>query len=389
MKQYALIILSRSGLFGVLFGVFILTLAGCQKSQPDSAAEAPPSTPPVLESGSSTSVTVQNPGRFQLASTISRNVIDTTHVTGSVNPDVSREIPIVPLANGRVVALHVTLGQTVHRGELLMDVQSPDVATAFGTYLKAVSDEHLAKVTLERDKLLYSKGAIAQTQLEQAQNGEEDAVAGLTAAEQELKILGVDKNHPSDTLHVYSPVNGIVVAQNATAAAAVGITYAGNQGSLLIADLSHVWVICDVYENELAKVHLGQHADIRINAYPGKVFSGTISDIGAILDPNLRTAKVRIQVNNPGTELRIGMFVTATLSSARAAQVVAVPSAAVLHLHDREYVYVPGGAQGTFRRVNIKSGSQLDGNMTEVMAGLTLGQQVVANALDLQNTADQ
>ena len=370
-------------------GVLVLSLAGCQKSQPNQAAEAPPSTPPVVETGGSSSVTVENPGRFQLASTISRNVVDTTNVTGSVNPDVSREIPIVPLANGRVVALHVALGQTVHKGELLMDVQSPDVATAFGTYLKAVSDEHLARVTLERDKLLYSKGAIAQTQLEQAQNGEEDAIAGLTAAEQELKILGVDKNHPSDTLHVYSPVNGIVVAQNATAAAAVGITYAGNQGALLIADLSHIWVICDVYENELAKVHLGQHADIRVNALPGKVFSGTISDIGAILDPNLRTGKVRIQVNNPGTELRIGMFVTATLSSQRASQVVAVPSTAILHLHDREYVYVPGGTQGTFRRVNIKSGTQLDGNMTEVLAGLNVGQQVVANALDLQNTADQ
>ena len=83
------------------------------------------------------------------------------------------------------------------------------------------------------------------------------------------------------------------------------------------------------------------------------------------------------------------MFTTATLSSRRASQVVAVPSTAVLHLHDREYVYVPGGAQGTFRRVNIKGGTQLDGNMTEVLSGLAVGQQVVANALDLQNTADQ
>ena len=375
--------------WSVPFFVLALWLAGCKKSEPDLKAEAPPATPPVVETGGSASVTVQNPGRFQLASTVSRSVVDTVSVTGSVNPDVSREIPVVPLANGRVVALHVGLGETVHKGQLLMDVQSPDVATAFGTYLKAVSDEHLAKVTLERDKLLFDKGAIAQTQLEQAQNGEEDAQAALTAAEQELRILGVDKSHPSDTVHVYSPINGIIVSQSTTAAGAVGITYAGNQGSLLIADLSHVWVICDVYENELAKVHLGQHADIHINALPGKVFSGTISDIGAILDANLRTGKVRIQVNNPGTELRIGMFVTATISSGRAAPVVAVPSTAVLHLHDREYVFVLGEKQGSFRRVNIKGGSQLDGNMTEVLAGLTPGQQVVANALDLQNTADQ
>jgi cobalt-zinc-cadmium efflux system membrane fusion protein len=148
-------------------------------------------------------------------------------------------------------------------------------------------------------------------------------------------------------------------------------------------------VICDVYENDLAGVHLGQHADIRLNAFPGKVFAGTISDIGAVLDPSIRTAKVRIQVQNPNNELRIGMFATATLLGSAAKPVVIVPADAVLQLHDRSFVFEPTNTAGTFRRVQIRMGRTLDGNMLEVLSGLDEGQQVVSKALDLQNTADQ
>jgi cobalt-zinc-cadmium efflux system membrane fusion protein len=309
-------------------------------------------------------------------------------VTGTVNPDVSREIPVLSLANGRVVALHVGLGDYVHKGQLVMEVRSSDVSTAFDAYLKAVNNEHLTAVTLERDNLLFAKGAIAKTQLEAAQNGDDDAKADLTAAEQQLKILGVDKNHPGETVKIYAPASGVIIAQNVTAAGAAGITYAGAAGSLTIADLSHVWVICDVYENDLAGIHLGQHADIQLNAFPGKVFSGTISDIGAQLDPSLRTAKVRIQVTNPEHLLRIGMFATGTLEGSHPEQQTVVPADAVLQLHDRTYVFEPAG-DGTFKRVQVKTGATLPGNLLEVLAGLEVGQQVVGNALDLENSVEQ
>ncbi len=148
-------------------------------------------------------------------------------------------------------------------------------------------------------------------------------------------------------------------------------------------------MICDVYENDLATVHMGEHAEVRINAYPGKVFSGTISDIGATLDPSIRTAKVRIQVANPGNELRLGMFATATLMTGRADFVNAVPATAILQLHDRAYVFEPGGATGDFKRVSVTLGRALSGGMVEVKTGVVAGQQVVSNALALQNTADQ
>jgi cobalt-zinc-cadmium efflux system membrane fusion protein len=366
----------------------MLGFAGCKKEAQDKAAEAPPATPQVIQSGVGDTVTVKALERFALTQSVLRQVVDKLNVTGAVSPDVSRELPVLSLANGRVVALLVRLGDTVKKGQLIMEVQSPDVSTAFNGYLKAVNDQHLTAVTLERDKLLYDKGAIAKSQLEIAQTGDDDAKADLKAAEQQLRILGVDKNNPSDTVKVYAPTSGVVISQNTTAAGAAGITYAGPAGSLLIADLSHVWVVCDVYENDLAQVHLGQHGDIRLNAYPDKVYSGVVSDIGAVLDPTIRTAKVRFQVQNPGDQMRLGMFATATISGSRAQSEVAVPADAVLHLHDREYVFVPTGTAGTFRRVEIKGGAMLPGNFEEVKSGLTAGQQVVANALDLQNTAD-
>jgi cobalt-zinc-cadmium efflux system membrane fusion protein len=382
---------ARGGRFGVSAGAIWLLagavlLAGCKHAS-DPAAEAPQNIPVVHQNPDE--VHVEGASRFPLVVASSKDVVSKLQVTGSVSPDVSRELPVLSLANGRVVALHVGLGDYVKKGQLVMEVQSPDVANAFSTYLQAVSNEHLTKVTLDRDKLLYDKGAIPLSQLEAAQNGEEDTQVALKASEQQLKIYGVDKEHPSDSVKVYSPTNGVVVTQNVTNEGAAGITYAGSTGSLTIADLAHVWVIVDVYENDLAQVHLGQHVQIRLTAFPNQVFDGTISDIGATLDSSIRTAKVRIQVQNPGEKLRIGMFATATILGSKATTTPAVPADAVLHLHDTTFVFVPTGEPGTFRRVAVRAGQTLPGNLVQIDAGLTSGQQVVGNALDLQNTADE
>ena len=372
----------------VCAGALCLLVSGCHGKADEGSkekAEAPPAAAAVVTNGETGLVRVDKPEQFPLTTASTRQTVSTLNVTGSVSPDVSRELPVLSLANGRVVSLKVGLGDYVHKGQLVMQVQSPDISTAFASYLKAVSDEHLTKVTLERDKLLFDKGAIAQTQLEIAQNGEEDSLTALKATEQQLRILGVDKDHPGDTVAVYAPTNGVVISQNVTAAGAAGVTFAGAAGSLVIADLSHVWVVCDVYENDLATVHLGQSAEIRLSAFPGKVLNGTISDIGAILDPAIRTAKVRIQVQNPGNLLRIGMFATATFQAAKAEQKIVVPASAVLHLHDREFVFEPAGA-GSFKQVQVKTGGAI-GNLVEIVSGLTVGEQVVTNALELQNTA--
>jgi cobalt-zinc-cadmium efflux system membrane fusion protein len=161
----------------------------------------------------------------------------------------------------------------------------------------------------------------------------------------------------------------------------------GSPNPFTISDLSYVWILCDVYENDLANVHVGETAEVRLNAYPDKVFRGRISNIGPILDPSIRTAKVRIEVENPGL-MKIGMFVTATFHGEKKEMHAAVPADAILHLHDREWVYMPAGDK-TFRRVEVKSGEALANKMQEIIAGVHAGQQVVSNALVLQNTAEQ
>jgi cobalt-zinc-cadmium efflux system membrane fusion protein len=161
----------------------------------------------------------------------------------------------------------------------------------------------------------------------------------------------------------------------------------GSPNPFTISDLSHVWILCDVYENDLPNVHIGETAEIRLNAYPDKVFSGRISNVGPVLDPNLRTAKVRIEVANPGL-MRVGMFVTATFHGQKKETHAAVPAAAILHLHDRDWVYVAAGDK-KFRRVGVASGKMLPGNKQEVLSGLQPGTKVIGNALVFQNTAEQ
>ena len=144
--------------------------------------------------------------------------------------------------------------------------------------------------------------------------------------------------------------------------------------------------MCDVYENDLRTVRLGDRAEIRLNAYPDRVLTGSIQNIGAVLDPNLRTAKVRVEVGNPGL-MRVGMFVTATFHGQTHEIRAVVPAAAVLHLHDREWVYVPAGG-GQFRRVEVVTGPMLSDGSQELRSGLQPGQQVVSNALALQTTVE-
>lgn len=361
-------------------------LSGCSEKH-DPAAQAPPSVQVEAEGGAQL-VIVDHPDRFPLVAAAQYASTSTLNVTGTVNPDVSRTIPVISIASGRVVAIHTQIGAQVKKGQLLMEVQSTDISNAFDLYLKAVNDERLARIQDERARLLYDKGAIAKSQLEIADAGEQDAKTDLTAAEQQLHFLGVDPAHPSLTAKVYSPATGVVIAQNVTSAAATGVTYAGSATAFTIADLSQVWIICDVYENDLPMVHVGQTADIRLNAYPDHAVTGRISEIDAVLDPSIRTAKVRIQVPNPDRLMRIGMFATATFHGSRPQNHTSVPSTAILHLHDRDWVYVPAG-DGRFKRVGVVGGAMIAGGMQEVTSGLAAGQQVVSNALELQNTVDQ
>ena len=371
----------KSSLQSISCFALCLALTACEKKF-DPAQGAPPPAQ-VVPSGNNSIVTVDNPEQFPVVPADHVEAPDKLNVTGSVNPDISREVPVISLASGRIVDIKARLDDYVRKGQLLLKVQSPDITNAFDTYLKAVNDEQLANKAYVRAKDLYDHGAISLGLLEQAEDSEKDAKADLIASEQQLDTLGVQKDHPSPISNVYAPISGVIVAQYVTNAAAAGVTYSGSSTVFTIADISVVWVVCDVYENDLPKLQLGQSAQIKLNAYPDKVLTGRVSDIGPVLDPTIRTAKVRIEVPNPGI-LKLGMFVTATLESRTLHEFAVVPSDAILHLHDHDWVFVPAGAK-QFKRVQVTAGDMMPGNKQQILSGIPPGQQVVGNVLQLEN----
>ena len=361
-----------------------LSIVACNSGRADPAAQAPPkaTVEPDLDANN---FKVDHADQFPLVSAVEHKAAPALNVTGVVQPDITRAVPVVSLAAGRVVEIKARLGDVVEKGQLLLKVRSNDVSGAYQTYLKAENDERLARLQLEREQTLYEKGAIAKSALEQADDTAADAKADLNAATEQLHLLGIDKDHPSGIVDIVAPISGVITDQQVTTAA--GVQGLSGPNPFTISDLSYVWIICDVYENDLDAVRVGDIADIHLNAYPNQVFKARVDNILPVLDPNIRTAKVRLEVKNPGP-MRIGMFVTATFYGKQPETHAAVPASAILHLHDREWVYAPLGA-GHFKRLEVVTGNMLPGKQQEVVSGIKPGDQVVSNALDLQNTVEQ
>jgi len=364
----------------------LLTSAGCKKVVEDVEAQAPPAAN-VVPAPDAALFSVDHPEQFPLAAATQHPTTSELIVTGTVTPDVSRNIPVVSLASGRVVAIHARLGDTVQKGQLLLTVRSDDVSGGYSNYRMAVADEVLARTQYERSKDLYDHGAIALNDLQIAQDAEDKAKIAVDTLAEHLRLLGNDPDKPAFMVDIFAPVSGTITDQQVTNAAAI---QAFNTPSpFTISDLSTVWIVCDVYENDMAGVRLGDSADITLNAYPDRRFRGTVSNIGSILDPNIRTAKVRIEVPNPGN-MRMGMFVRATFRGQTSEMHTIVPASAILHMHDRDFVYVPAPDK-KFRRVEVVGGDVLpeNVNLQEVRSGLQPGQQVVTNALVLDHVLAQ
>ncbi|HTT17959.1 MAG TPA: efflux RND transporter periplasmic adaptor subunit [Candidatus Sulfotelmatobacter sp.] len=358
---------------------------GCTKHN-DPGAEAPP-PPNVVLAAEPSLFRVDRPEQFPLATATERPAFSELVVTGTVTPDIARNVPVVSLATGRVVGIHARLGDTVEKGQLLFTVRSDDVSSAFSDYRKAVADEVLARTQMERSKDLYEHGAIALNDLQVAQDTEDKAKVDVETTSEHLRLLGNDPDKPARMVDIVAPVSGVITDQQITNAA--GVQAFNMPAPFTISDLSSIWVVCDVYENDLAGVRNGDPAEITLNAYPDRVFKGRVSNIGAILDPSIRTAKVRIEVQNPGI-MRLGMFVKATFHGQKKEMHTMVPASAVLHMHDRDFVFVPAPSN-QFRRIEVVSGDVLPENLTlqEIKSGLQPGQQVVSNALVLDHVLAQ
>jgi membrane fusion protein, heavy metal efflux system len=327
--------------------------------------------------------TVDHPELFKLAKVETRNLPTTLNANGNVTPDVNNTIHVTSQGSGRVVELRVRLGDYVKKGEVMLSIHSVDLSSAFSDYQKAVADEHLSQKGLDRAQLLYSHGALAEKDLQQADDTEEKAKLDVQSAEQHVRLLGGDPAHPGSLIVLHAPVSGTIVEQNISGFE--GIKSLDNSPNLFtVADLSQVWVVCDVYENDLGGVHMGDTAEIRLNAYPDKIYRGKIADISRILDPATRSAKVRIVLANRDGSLRPGMFAVATFRSRKSQSRIVVPSTAVLRLQDKDWVFRKDSSQ-QFRRVEVHAMGENSDGMQQIQDGLNAGQEIVANALEFSS----
>jgi cobalt-zinc-cadmium efflux system membrane fusion protein len=345
----------------------------CSKDTP-AAASKPPVTldPDVFDT--------DQPELFKTAKAETRSLPTQVTANGTVSPDVSRTIHVTSLGGGRVVDLRVKLGDDVKKGQTLLVISSPDLSAAFSDYEKAKADEVLSHKALDRAQMLYDRGAIAAKDLEAAQDSEDKAKVDVQTAEHHVQILGADPARPSPLITLRAPVPGTIVEQNV--AGSEGIKSLDNTPNLFtLADLAQVWVVCDVFENDLGEVHLGDAAAIRLNAFPDRVFKGKVADISRVLDPNTRSAKVRIVLGNADGALRPGMYAVATFRSRQLTNRVIVPATAIMRLHDKDWVFRKEGDK-RFRKIVVQADGLAPDGMQEIRDGVKPGDELVTNALE-------
>lgn len=372
MKAQSFLLLAASALTGAMF------LTGCSHEEVNAASNTATAT--IVESVPDRNVvTVANPERFSLARVLERREADQILANGVVAADVSRTYPVTALSSGRVVEIKARLGDDVQKGQHLLTITSPDMSQAISDLQKFRANEALTKTQLERAQILNSHGVLAQKDLEVAQDTYNKATIDRQTAEEHIRILGGDPQQPSSQIRIYAPVAGTIVEQNVTSTS--GVKSLDNSPNLFtIADLSSVWVLCDVYENDLARVRVGDRAEIELNAYPNRRISGRVANISKLLDPNTRAAKVRIELANDSGMLRPNMFASVHFVSQGSEARTVIPASAVLRLQDRDWVFVKVNAK-QFRKTEIQGGPVNPDNTQRVLSGLRAGDEVVSDGL--------
>lgn len=288
--------------------------------------------------------------------------------------------PVITQVSGPVSRIVVSPGQQVKRGQPMLYVSSPDYSQLRANYLKARDAHSLAHKNYLRAQDLYAHHAIAERDLQAAESAEIQAQADLQAAEQALKILGIPRpdvlvEHPvSPEVPLLAPISGEAVER---LCAPGQVIQAGQTQCFTISNMSTVWVLANVYENQVAYVHVGDPVTIKTDAYPD-TFSGRISYMGAALDPTSRTLQARIDTRNPGGKLRKDMYVTATVSAGEIKDALVVPDSAVLRDAENEpFVYVQAG-DNQFARRPVKLGQSGDGK-TQIVSGLQPGERIAGD----------
>jgi len=309
-----------------------------------------------------------------------QRLVRTLRLTGAVAYNAFKTTPVITQVGGPVSRILVVPGEQVSQGQPMLEVASPDYSQLFDTYLKARDIFRVADKNYQRAEDLYKHNAISERDLLQAESDRIQAQADMNASEQAMKILGVKnpedltKAPPSAEIPVIAPIAGEVVERLVSPGQ---VLQAGQTQAFTISDMSTVWVLANVYQDDLSSVHVGDDVVVETDAYP-ESFHGRISYISAALDPNTRTVQARIVVDNPGEKLKKDMYGTVTVTAGTISNALAVPDASVLRDEvNQPFVYIATGAN-QFSRRQVTIGQSQRGQ-TQILSGLAAGDRVVGD----------
>ena len=372
---------TSAAVFLAALGLGLLLVSGCSRqraaadeSSGNGGASAPPSSPAQLFT-----VAADQMAHVQVVTVKKTSLPRTLRLTGTVAYNNFVTTPVISQISGPITRILVYPGQTVHTGQPMLYVSSPDYAQLRDNYLKTRDAYRLAHKIYLRSQDLYTHHAIAAQELEQADSAQNQAQADLEAARQSLKIVGIAnpdlavKDSASPEIPLLAPVNGEVVER---LVAPGQVVQGGSTQCFTVSDMRTVWVLANVYQSDLAYVRQGNEVSIETNAYP-QVFHGRISYLAPAMDPASRTLQVRIVTENPDQKLKKDMYVTVNVNAGTIRNAIAVPDTAVLRNSENQpFVYaVAGTGQFAQRLVTI---GETQGGRTQVLSGLQAGDQVVA-----------
>lgn len=335
---------------------------------------------------------------IQIVTIAPHSLTRTLRLSGQVAYNGFKTTPVISAVGGPVARVLAFPGQQVRRGQPLLEVASPDFSLLRANYLKAKSSYDLASKNDQRAQDLYAHHAIAEADLLQAESAKTQAQADLTASEQSLRILGftqfdkVADDSPSAQIPLLAPISGEVVERQCSPGQ---LLQAGTTQCFTISDMSSVWVLVNVYQNQLAYIHNGDEVTVQTDAY-SRTFHGRISYLSSALDPNTRTLQARIVTENPHHLLKNQMYVTATVVAGTIRNAITVPEAAVLRNSENQpFIYLESGTARNgamqFARRMVETG-ETQGDQVQIISGLASGEKVVADGslfLQFQNSMQQ
>jgi cobalt-zinc-cadmium efflux system membrane fusion protein len=353
----------------------LLTLFGCEGPSSNSVTYAKNPNDPELFT-----IPQEQMSHVQVLDVEPTTLTRTLRLTGTVAYNAFKTTPVITQVSGPVSRVVVVPGQRVKQGEAMLYVASPDYSQLRSNYLKARDAYALAQKAYTRAQDLYQHHAIAEQALEQAESAEVQAGGDLASAQAALKVLGITdpdalvQAPPTFEVPVKAPISGEVVEQDVSAGQLI---QPGSTQCFMISDTSNVWVLVNVYQNDLPYVRVGDTVNIQTDAYP-QVFHGRISYVAASLDPSTRTLQARIETANPGEKLKKDMYVTTTVNAGKISKAIALPDAALLRdAENQPFVYAES-SQNQFGRRAVTVGESVNGQ-TEITSGLKPGDHVIGN----------